>query len=189
MDLDAGRLIRLRAAVGRFGEMDAAGWWNTQGVLGPRGAAVYKRGFPRTQFLARLHVVASVAGERSAALYPAPGVATLWKLPPALERTVTYREREWASSDKGGDWSEFETAIASPPPENLVKWLDDLGLIEPGTSSEIESLALVPGGAGIAVPGPVGQHAVELLAAAHGRSKSRQLVVPFISDGLDANVD
>ena len=47
------RLFKLRAAVGRYGEMDAAGWWNTQGVLGARGAAVYKRGLPRTHLCTR----------------------------------------------------------------------------------------------------------------------------------------
>src|SRR5690606_37035573 len=74
--IDLERLFRLRAAVGRFGEMDRAGWWNTQGVLGARGAAVYKRGLPETHFFARVRVVTAVAADRSRTVYPAGGVAT-----------------------------------------------------------------------------------------------------------------
>lgn len=58
MAIDLQRLFRLRAVAGLFGEMDRAGWWNTPGVLGARGAAVYKRGLPETHFLARVRVVA-----------------------------------------------------------------------------------------------------------------------------------
>ena len=102
MSLDLSRLFKLRAAVGRFGEMDCAGWWNTHGVLGARGAAVYERGLPRTHFLARVRVVSSIAEERSNSVYPAPGVATLWSLPAALERALSFQERAWATNGGQG---------------------------------------------------------------------------------------
>ena len=44
--IDFKRLFKLRLVVARHGEMDAARWWNTQGMLGRRGALVLKRGFP-----------------------------------------------------------------------------------------------------------------------------------------------
>ena len=43
--IDLERLLRLRLAVARFGEMDLARWWNTSGQLGRIGAAALKRGF------------------------------------------------------------------------------------------------------------------------------------------------
>src|SRR5688572_30271283 len=94
--IDLEHLFRLRAAVGRFGEMDAAGWWNTHGVLGVRGAAVYKRGLPQTHFIARVRVVTAVAADRSRTVYPAEGAATLWSLPPDVERSLSFQERSWA---------------------------------------------------------------------------------------------
>ena len=43
IDLDP--LLRLRLVVARYGEMDRAGWWNTNGMLGRYGAIVLERGF------------------------------------------------------------------------------------------------------------------------------------------------
>jgi hypothetical protein len=129
--VDPDRLFRLRAAVGRFGEMDGAGWWNTQGVLGARGAAVYKRGLPQTHFLARVRVVSTVAAERSRTVYPASGVATLWSLSPSLERSLSFQERSWATNGARLQWSEFESALSSPPTDDLAGWLSELGLLEP----------------------------------------------------------
>ena len=51
VDLD--RLLKLRVAVARVGEMDLAKWWNTQGQLGRLGTATLRRGFPRTHYLAQ----------------------------------------------------------------------------------------------------------------------------------------
>ncbi|HSW50342.1 MAG TPA: BrxE family protein [Bryobacteraceae bacterium] len=180
------RLFKLRAAVGRFGEMDAAGWWNTQGVLGSRGAVVYKRGLPRTHFFARVRLVSSVAGERSGAVYPAPGVATLWELPPETERALAFQERKWpANGDGGADWTSFETALATPPADNLVGWLTDLDLVSADLAGRVASLPMAPGGKGIKVPGPVSEEAVQFLALAHARSGPKNLLVPFITQGLE----
>lgn len=186
--IDLERLLRLRAAVGRFGEMDCAGWWNTQGVLGARGKAVYKRGLPQTHFLARVRVVSSVAEERSRSVYPAPGVATLWSLPPALERALSFQERAWATTGAEGDrWAEFEAALTSPS-DDLLGWLAGLGLVAPGTAGKVASLAEAPGGKGIAVPGPVNDEAAQLLAAAHSRGGPKNLAVPFIEGGLEGGL-
>jgi hypothetical protein len=48
--LDFDRLLKLRLVVARYGETDMARWWNTQGVLGRRGAVVLKRDFPSTRY-------------------------------------------------------------------------------------------------------------------------------------------
>jgi hypothetical protein len=188
MDIDLMRLFRLRAAVGRFGEMDCAGWWNTQGVLGVRGRAVYKRGLPQTHFLARVRVVSSIAEERSRSVYPAPGVATLWNLPPALERALSFQERAWATGGVEGDhWAEFEVALAVPG-DDLLGWLAGLGLVGSETAEKVVSLAEAPGGNGIAVHGPVTDAAAQLLAAGHSRGGPKSLIVPFIEGGLEGGL-
>jgi len=184
--IDLERLFQLRAAVGRFGEMDAAGWWNTQGVLGARGAAAYKRGLPETHFLARVRVVTAVAAERSRTVYPASGVATLWSLPPALERSLSFQERSWATNGSREEWTAFEAAVASPP-EDLAAWLSDLGLVEDGLAGEVAGLATEPGGKGVAVSGPVTDKTIQLLALGHARGGPKDLVVPFVEDGLEAD--
>jgi hypothetical protein len=189
VDIDLKHLYKLRAAVGRFGEMDAAGWWNTQGVLGTRGSAVYKRGLPQTHFLARVRVVSSVAQERSHSLYPAPDVATLWSLPAALERALSFQERSWATNGiQDDEWMGFEKTLASPPTGDLVGWLADLGLVETDVARRVVSLAPVGGGTGIPVLGPVSNEAIQLLAAGHSRGGPKHLMVPFIHGGLEVVV-
>jgi|GEM_PF-120065 len=42
--VDYDRLLELRLAVARHGEMDVASWWNTKGMLGRYGAMVLARG-------------------------------------------------------------------------------------------------------------------------------------------------
>jgi hypothetical protein len=64
--IDFKRLFKLRLVVARHGEMDAARWWNTQGVLGPRGVSVLRRGFPKTHCFAQARIVFETAKPRSA---------------------------------------------------------------------------------------------------------------------------
>lgn len=187
MAIDLERLFRLRAAVGRFGEMDRAGWWNTQGVLGARGAAVYKRGLPETHFLARVRVVTAVAAERSRTVYPATGVATLWSLPPALERSLSFQERSWITNGSRSEWSGLETALVSPAAD-LTTWLAELGLVDDEAVREAAELTAEPGGKGLAVPGPVDDKTVQLLALGHARGRPKDLVVPFLRHGSGAGV-
>jgi hypothetical protein len=51
--IDLDWLLRVRVVVARCGEMDALRWWNTAGQLGPYGAKVLGRGFPRTHYFAQ----------------------------------------------------------------------------------------------------------------------------------------
>ena len=83
--IDFKRLFKLRLVVARHGEMDAARWWNTQGVLGPRGVSVLKRGFPKTHCFAQARIVFEVARSRCHELFDPPGCITLWSLPAAIE--------------------------------------------------------------------------------------------------------
>lgn len=49
--LDFDRLFKLQLVVARHGEMDGARWWNTSSLLGPRSAAILRRGFGRNPLL------------------------------------------------------------------------------------------------------------------------------------------
>ena len=44
--IDFDRLFKLRLVVARHGEMDAAKWWNTQGMLGPSRRCGAEARFP-----------------------------------------------------------------------------------------------------------------------------------------------
>ena len=46
-------LFQLRLVIARYGEMDGARWWNTQGILGQYGALALSRGFPKTHRFAQ----------------------------------------------------------------------------------------------------------------------------------------
>ncbi|MGE0823064.1 MAG: BrxE family protein [Candidatus Binatia bacterium] len=82
--IDLDRLLKLRLVVARYGEMDIARWWNTQGLLGRRGAVVLKRGFPTTHPFVQARVVFAVAQSRCHELFDPPGCMTLWSLPAEL---------------------------------------------------------------------------------------------------------
>lgn len=55
--IDLDRLLKLRLVVARYGEMDGAGWWNTNGVLGKKGGLLMSRGFPKTRRFAQARLV------------------------------------------------------------------------------------------------------------------------------------
>ena len=90
-NLDFDRLLRLRLVVARYGEMDAARWWNTgdaarrTALLGRAGSVLMSRGFPRTHRFAQARLVFEVARARCAEVFDPPGCITLWNLPPAIE--------------------------------------------------------------------------------------------------------
>ncbi len=64
--IDLERLLKLRLAIARFGEMDLARWWNTKGQLGRLGATALRRGFPRTHHFAQARSVSSPSVASSA---------------------------------------------------------------------------------------------------------------------------
>ncbi len=108
VDLD--RLLRLRLVVARFGEMDLARWWNTNGMLGHQGTVVLKRGFPVTHYFAQARVVFAVARSRCHELFHLPGSMTLWDLPVHVEDAYEDRWHTWL--DETGWVGMFERLAA-----------------------------------------------------------------------------
>ncbi len=74
--MDAERLLKLRLVVARFGEMDTAEWWNTNGVLSRLGGSVFSRGFPRTDLFAQAKTVFEVARARCREVFDPPDAVT-----------------------------------------------------------------------------------------------------------------
>src|SRR5438132_2207688 len=88
LPLDLDHLLKLRLVVARHGEMDAARWWNTQGVLGRRGSIVLKRGFPTTYAFAQARIVFEVARSRCRELFDPPGcIVKAWEWAVATRAT------------------------------------------------------------------------------------------------------
>jgi hypothetical protein len=93
------RLLRLRLAVARFGEMDGARWWNTNGQLGKLGAMALRRGFPRTHRFAQARAVFAVAGHRCREVLEPPQCVTLWDL-----RLPSRGVRGWCWLEQAEEW-------------------------------------------------------------------------------------
>jgi hypothetical protein len=178
MPLDLSHLLRLRLAVARYGEMDAAEWWNTKGVLGRSGAMLYPRGLPRTHAFARARVVFAVAGSRCDEVFNPPGCATLWKLAPEVEDAFESAMQGWL--DAPASWTDFFDRIAAPPSAELIPWLDSLGLLGPAKHG-LATLRRSTDGRGVPLPGvgAMDDRTVSLLAAGFGRGTKRELVVPY----------
>lgn len=172
-------LLKLRLVVGRFGEMDLAGWWNTQGQLGSLGANVLSRGFPRTHHFAQARSVFAVATHRCAEVFDPPKCVTLWHLPQEIEEQFDAQWEHWL--DHAKDWRPFFQRLESLPSTDLSEVLRSIQLVgEP----DLEALSrLRRSSEGRAVPLPRSfnytESNVTLLALAFARGEKGTLAVPY----------
>jgi hypothetical protein len=134
--IDLERLLKLRLAIARFGEMDLARWWNTKGQLGRLGATALRRGFPRTHHFAQARSVFAVAAHRCAEVFDPPGCVTLWRLPETIEDEFDARWEHWL--DHATEWQPFFQKIESLPGTDLVATLRGLELVD---DRDVEGLA------------------------------------------------
>ena len=120
--IDIDRLLKLRLVVARFGEMDGARWWNTNGVLGKKGGLLLSRGFPKTHRFAQARLVFEVARARSTERFPAvPGCVTLWSLPARVEDEFDARWAQWL--ENSDSWAPFFDSLENPD-SDLLAMLD-----------------------------------------------------------------
>lgn len=175
------RLLKLRLIVARYGEMDLMGWWNTHGVLGPRGQSVYQRGFLRTHSFAQARVVFSVACDRCDKLVGTEGLFNLFHLPPAIEDQFELEWQKWVRDASA--WSEFIDAVASMKAVSLLEILDDLAELSPNVRSYIGDLSRHLSGNTLLLPSTQSssrQDLTEHLAASFSLGSRDNLVVPCI---------
>ncbi len=182
--IDFDRLLKLRLVVARFGEMDAARWWNTgdaarrTALLGRAGFVLMSRGFPRTHRFAQARLVFEVARSRCAEVFDPPGCVTLWNLPPMIEDQFDAR---WARWLEGRDaWKEFFGSIEAPS-SDLLTSMKSLDLIANADLEAVSKLRRSAEGRAVPLPGvhAVTDQLVTLLAAGFSRGEPVKLAVPY----------
>jgi hypothetical protein len=177
--LDFDRLLKLRLVVARFGEMDIAKWWNTQGQLSTLGTSVIRRGFPRTHYFAQARSVFIVAAYRCRDIFDLSGSVTLWQLPEAIEEDFESHWEHWL--DHADDWRPFFQRLETLRDTDLKAVLQSFDLV---TSHELELFSRLRRSAeGRAVPlqSPFAgtDDDVGLLALGFARGEPHALAVPY----------
>lgn len=177
VDLD--RLLRLRVAVGRMGEMDRAQWWNTRGQLGPLGGSAVRRGLPRTHHFAQARSVFAVAAHRCAEVFAPPGSVTLWRLPQDIEMAFDARWEHWL--DTAGNWEAFFAQVAAIGSPDLVGALQALELVDDANLAAYAGLKTSAEGRAVPLAAAFGgtDAEVTLLALGFGRGAIGALAVPY----------
>lgn len=178
-EVDFDHLLKLRLVVARHGEMDRARWWNTKGMLGPHGAVVLERGFPRTHFFAQARVVFAVAKARCQEVFNPPRCATLWDLPAEMEERFEEAWQRWLEEPQ---WPDFFKALQTPKTLDLLGELQERGLVTPAQREEVKRLRTSAEGKAVQVPhvGPPDTHALTLLAAAFSHGQPGSPAIPYL---------
>jgi hypothetical protein len=177
--IDFRRLLKLRLVVARHGEMDGARWWNTQGVLGRRGAVLLKRGFPATHRFAQARIVFAVARSRCHELFDPPGCMTLWNLPAEVEEQFEESWQSWL--DEGDAWATFFETLAAQIGADLLAALSDCGLVTDADLAVVGKLRRSSENRAVPIAGshrPTDE-VLALLAAGFARGEPGALAIPY----------
>ncbi len=177
--IDFGRLFKLRLVVGRHGEMDAARWWNTQGMLGRRGAVVLKRGFPSTHSFAQARIVFEVARSRCHEIFDPPGCMTLWSLPAEIEDPFEEHWQGWL--DEGDAWAPVFQAVEAQTGEDLLKSLAALDLLAEAQAEAVGKLRRSAENRAVPISGThqPADDIITLLAAGFARGEAGNPAIPY----------
>jgi hypothetical protein len=177
--LDLSHLLKLRLIVARHGEMDGARWWNTNGVLGPKGKLLMSRGFPKTHHFAQARLVFEVARARSAERFPAvPGCITLWDLPANVEDEFDAQWADWL--DDGVSWAEFFDGLQVQDGD-LLTALKTNGLLDSDHDAQVSQMRRSAEGRSVQISGThhVDDDTVTLLAAGFSRGETNKPAIPY----------
>ena len=178
-DIDLDRLLKLRLFVARFGEMDLARWWNTKGQLGRLGAAVLRRGFPRTYRFAQARSVFAVV-HRCSEVFEPPGCVTLWRLPEAIEDEFDSRWEHWL--DNATEWSPLFEQLETLQGNDLPTVLRSFDVVTESDLADFATLRRSAEGRAVPLPGIFAgtDSDISLLALGFGRGEPSSLAVPYI---------
>lgn len=177
--MDYDRILKLRLVVARFGEMDLAKWWNTQGQLGRYGAMALKRGFPRTHHFAQARSVFAVAAHRCAEVFDPPRCVTLFRLPEATEEEFDARWEQWL--DDAAAWAPFFEKLEGIPGSDLAAVLRQFDLVGDADLDAASRLKRSAEGKAVQLPGTYAgnDEDITLLALGFSRGESGSLAVPY----------
>lgn len=173
-------LFRLRLAVARFGEMDCARWWNTQGILGRYGSLALSRGFPRTHRFAQAKIAFAVASQRCKEIYSHPNAYTLWELPPEVEDQFQEKWLEWI--DESSKWEPVFKSLEAIAGLGLLALLSQQGLITSQQEESAKKLRRSAEGRSILISsaGLLNDDALTMLAAGFFRGEPGKPAIPYM---------
>lgn len=178
-ELDLEWLLKVRTVVARIGEMDVARWWNSTGQLGPQGASVLRRGFPRTHYFAQTRSVCLVAAARCAQIFDLPGSVTLWRLTDTIEERLDVLWESWL--DDAISWRPFFERVAGLKSTDVQLTLQEFGLVTNDDVNAGRSIKKSTDGRSIQLPEMFdgGRHGVAMLALSFAAGSPGNLVVPY----------
>lgn len=183
MDILLKNLFQLRLLVARYGEMDCAKWWNTQGMLGNFGNMLFKRGFPRSHLFAQARIVFAVARDRCNKVFHQPNSTTLWNMPAQIEFQLAIQWSGWLDDAEG--WASVFKKVESLKVGELLATMQDMELASPSHAAAAANLRRSAEGRAVPVGAVERLHddAVTMLAAAFSRGQAGQLAVPYARIG------
>jgi len=174
-------LFKLRLVVARYGEMDGAKWWNTQGVMGRYGAMALGRGFPRTHRFAQAGIAFSVAAHRCREIYDSPTARTLWSLSADVEDRFRDKWHNWM--ENGDAWADFFKGIEEIAGQPLLDCLAERNLITGDRMEAVGRLRRADQKRSVPLPGgaDLDDAAVTLLAAGFSKGEPGKPAVPYVN--------
>ncbi len=177
--LDFDRLFKLRLVVARHGEMDAARWWNTQGMLGRRGRMVLKRGFPATHHFAQARIVFEVARSRCHELFDPPDCMTLWSLPAEIEEQFQEHWQAWL--DETDKWTPVFQTVEAQGGSDLLTALGEFDLVSQPHLDTVAKLRRSAESRAVPISGTFrpNDDVVTLLAAGFARGEVGSPAIPY----------
>jgi hypothetical protein len=178
-DIDLEWLLKARVVVARCGEMDCAKWWNSDGQLGPLGASVLARGFPRTHHFAQARSVFAAAATKCSEVFALPDAMTLWWLGEDVEEAFDLQWEAWL--DRASEWKLFFEEIAQVKSGELPEVLAQLGLVDASQVARAKGLKLDPNGKSLRIAGASDElgDTVALLALGFSKGAPGKPVVPY----------
>lgn len=181
--LDLDRLLKFRLIVARFGEMDIAKWWNTDGQLGPLGTMTLRRGFPRTYHFAQARAVFAVAAKRCAEVFDPPGCVTLWRLSEDIEESFDARWEQWL--DQAARWTPFFMGLERLEGTDLLATLRKLNAATDQDLAAFARLKRSSGDRAVQLPNIFtgSNDEIALLALGFARGEVGKLAVPYARRG------
>ncbi len=182
MSINFDNLLKLRLTIARYGEMDIARWWNTQGLLGRNGAILFSRGFPATHPLAQARVVMSVAENRCKDVFDTTNFISLWRLTPEIEDQF---ENQWGSwLDRIEELTPFFSKLEKLQSGGLRDFLIDQDLANDEIISSVLKHNKSADGRAVALPTTtsLNDEFVTMLAAGFLKGEIGSPVIPYIKD-------
>ena len=174
-------LFKLRLTVARFGEMDNAGWWNTNGILGRYGVLTLSRGLPKTHRFAQAGIAFAVASHRCEEIYSHPEACTLWDLPAHIEDR--FREKWHESLDDNDGWIPFFESLEDISGKSLLDVLNERELVTPEQMEQVQRLRRSLEGRSVHISGfeTLNNEVLTFLAAGFFRGEPGKPTIPYIS--------